>query len=440
MAKVSSDWNVLSHGGIERLTERLWRVQGSLPGMSLARVMTVVRRENGGLVIHSAIALREQEMAEVEAWGTPEVLLVPNRVDRYMDHGPMSIRSFTSRHRNGLRLSHDREAIDRMLFHPQTDDNEQSAAEQSAQLGWQALMPRHQPDEEFTTELSLRMMKATDAIDHNHKMPEAGRDELQQSVANVVSQVRKLQVDSIRRGASDQTLWVDDPTIRWRHFEEIGRSTLPILSEQFLLLVSQSRISENLKLSYLDAVADLGTPLSPMEYVLSREYVTRLFPGQEQFIETIFRSRHMYHVEPDEIDATVGAMVYSKPGSEMERVAVETLLRLDEYDRVPPERWQRWWDSEVVKADKVFRWDTLSMLSFHPGNRAVLMAQLPTASAPLNHEIYVNLKLRAESTVRTKRWDFMTEEECQQILALPAPPTPGKDTEGGAARPFPKDE
>lgn len=82
MVKVLSDWNVLSHGGIERLTERLWRVQGSLPGMSLARVMTVVRRENGGLVIHSAIALRAQEMAEVEAWGTPEVLLVPSGYHR----------------------------------------------------------------------------------------------------------------------------------------------------------------------------------------------------------------------------------------------------------------------------------------------------------------------------------------------------------------------
>jgi hypothetical protein len=82
MAKVSSDWNVLSHGGIERLTERLWRVQGAVPGMSLARVMCVVRRENGGLVIHSAIALRQQEMAEVEAWGTPEVLLVPSGYHR----------------------------------------------------------------------------------------------------------------------------------------------------------------------------------------------------------------------------------------------------------------------------------------------------------------------------------------------------------------------
>ena len=121
-------------------------------------------------------------------------------------------------------------------------------------------------------------------------------------------------------------------------------------------------------------------------------------------------------------------------------VGVETLLRLDEYDRVPPERFQRWWDAEIIAADRVFRWDTLSMLTLHPGNRAMLIEQLPTAKAPLQREITKNLRLRAESTLRTKRWDFMTDAECQKILALPNPAEPGKDTEGGAAQPFPKDE
>ncbi len=82
MVKVSDAWNVLEHGGIERLTERLWRVEGTLPRMTLKRVMTVAKRENGGLVIHSAIALAEREMAELEAWGRPEVLLVPSGIHR----------------------------------------------------------------------------------------------------------------------------------------------------------------------------------------------------------------------------------------------------------------------------------------------------------------------------------------------------------------------
>jgi hypothetical protein len=82
MAKVSDAWNVLEHGGIERLTERLWRVEGAIPGMTLKRVMTIAKRENGGLVIHSAIALGEREMAEIEAWGPPEILLIPGGFHR----------------------------------------------------------------------------------------------------------------------------------------------------------------------------------------------------------------------------------------------------------------------------------------------------------------------------------------------------------------------
>ncbi|MFZ5891021.1 MAG: hypothetical protein ACOY0T_08220 [Myxococcota bacterium] len=82
MAKVSDEWKVRPHGPIEKLTERLWRIEGTLPGMSLRRVMTVARREDGRLVIHSGIALNEADMKELEAWGPPSFLLVPNAVHR----------------------------------------------------------------------------------------------------------------------------------------------------------------------------------------------------------------------------------------------------------------------------------------------------------------------------------------------------------------------
>jgi hypothetical protein len=73
---------VLPHGPLEQLSENLWRVEGSLPGMSLKRVMTVVRRSDGSLVIHSAIALADKERRELEALGPPSVLLVPNQGHR----------------------------------------------------------------------------------------------------------------------------------------------------------------------------------------------------------------------------------------------------------------------------------------------------------------------------------------------------------------------
>jgi hypothetical protein len=73
-----SDWKVLPHDPIERLSENLWRVEGGPGHLGLRRVMTVARLSDGRLVIHSAIALDEDSMRAIEEWGTPAYLLVPH--------------------------------------------------------------------------------------------------------------------------------------------------------------------------------------------------------------------------------------------------------------------------------------------------------------------------------------------------------------------------
>jgi hypothetical protein len=78
MAKAFSEWKVLPHGPIEKLAENLWWVQGSLPGMSLKRVMVIARMNDGRLVVHNGIALEEAAMKEIEAFGKPAFLVVPN--------------------------------------------------------------------------------------------------------------------------------------------------------------------------------------------------------------------------------------------------------------------------------------------------------------------------------------------------------------------------
>ncbi|WP_225408524.1 DUF4336 domain-containing protein [Stigmatella hybrida] len=78
----ASPWTVLPHGPLERLAENLWRVEGALPRMSLKRVMTVVRRDDGTLVIHNGIALEEPVQRELEALGPLSSLIVPNRMHR----------------------------------------------------------------------------------------------------------------------------------------------------------------------------------------------------------------------------------------------------------------------------------------------------------------------------------------------------------------------
>jgi hypothetical protein len=82
MARGFREWKVLRHGPIERLAENLWRVSGSLPGMSLRRTMTVVRLVTGRVVLHNAIALQEDAIKQVEAWGKLAYLVVPTGLHR----------------------------------------------------------------------------------------------------------------------------------------------------------------------------------------------------------------------------------------------------------------------------------------------------------------------------------------------------------------------
>lgn len=82
MAKWNTEWKVGRHGPVEKLSERLWRVEADVPGMPMKRVMTVAKRANGELVVHNAIAIGDAEMAEIEGWGSIKTLVVPNGYHR----------------------------------------------------------------------------------------------------------------------------------------------------------------------------------------------------------------------------------------------------------------------------------------------------------------------------------------------------------------------
>ena len=78
MAKAHDGWKVLAHEPLVKLADNLLWVRGALPGMSLKRTMVVVRAGDGRLLIHNGIALEESAMAELERFGTPAFLIVPN--------------------------------------------------------------------------------------------------------------------------------------------------------------------------------------------------------------------------------------------------------------------------------------------------------------------------------------------------------------------------
>ena len=80
MPKVFTEWTVLPHQPIEKVSDNLWRVTGKLG--EIQRQMVLARMRDGRIVVDNAIALDAAGMAELEAWGEPAVLIVPNAFHR----------------------------------------------------------------------------------------------------------------------------------------------------------------------------------------------------------------------------------------------------------------------------------------------------------------------------------------------------------------------
>lgn len=80
-------WTVLANHPVQCIEDNLLVVHGPAPkGTDLERTMTVMRRSDGGLLIHSAIALDDAGMAILEAMGEPAFLVIPNAFHRLDAH------------------------------------------------------------------------------------------------------------------------------------------------------------------------------------------------------------------------------------------------------------------------------------------------------------------------------------------------------------------
>ena len=93
MTKPYEHWNVLPHGKLSQIDDGILTVVGQIrmPLMNLPRRMTVVRLGDSRLVIWSAIALDDTEMATLDAFGRPAFMIVPN------DHHRLDARAWKER-------------------------------------------------------------------------------------------------------------------------------------------------------------------------------------------------------------------------------------------------------------------------------------------------------------------------------------------------------
>jgi len=84
VTKPFEQWTVLPHGKLSQVEDNLLTVTGNLkmPLTELPRRMTIVRLNDGRLVVYSAIALDDDEMVALERYGRPMFLIVPSALHR----------------------------------------------------------------------------------------------------------------------------------------------------------------------------------------------------------------------------------------------------------------------------------------------------------------------------------------------------------------------
>ena len=94
MTKAYEHWKVQPHGTLSRVDDDILTVVGRLrmPLGDFPRRMTVVRLSDARLVIWSAMALDETELAKLEAFGRPAFLVVPN------DHHRLDAKAWRNRY------------------------------------------------------------------------------------------------------------------------------------------------------------------------------------------------------------------------------------------------------------------------------------------------------------------------------------------------------
>lgn len=87
MPKEPRPWIVTPHDPIQKLDENLWAVDGQVPGMAaFRRRMVMARRGDGTLVFFNAVPLREDALGEIERWGRPGWLVLPNAYHKMDAH------------------------------------------------------------------------------------------------------------------------------------------------------------------------------------------------------------------------------------------------------------------------------------------------------------------------------------------------------------------
>jgi mannose-6-phosphate isomerase-like protein (cupin superfamily) len=76
----AQEWQreVFPHSELTPLAAALWVVRGEFPSSQLPRNMIVYRFAGDALLLHSVVALEERAMRQLESFGKPSIMMIPN--------------------------------------------------------------------------------------------------------------------------------------------------------------------------------------------------------------------------------------------------------------------------------------------------------------------------------------------------------------------------
>jgi len=226
----------------------------------------------------------------------------------------------------------------------------------------------------------------------------------------------------IAQNSLNAGVYPDDPAMIWRELEAaFGPDELTSFVHLGLkyILYNQS-VAPTLKIEFLDALGDWGHP--PFLDNEKTWNVAMNINGNP-FHEAILWSHWQWPCEQKHREACVKASRISKNGSETERVATETLIRLDAIPLLLKKVMERWYQSQIAQTGPAERRINLSLLSLQHTGRSYLLNRLKTKvdTVGIQSDIAKVLQSRAQATLKTKRFDFITEGRCNEILAVTGP-------------------
>lgn len=209
---------------------------------------------------------------------------------------------------------------------------------------------------------------------------------------------------------------VDDGLMIWRGCELAWQPQLAtrIYASTARPLLRASTVPFEAKVRLCQALGDLGA--APFV----SQTLTDMGPGH-QFLQTVLYSRWQWDCTSEDVQDCVDKLSASVAGSIVENAAVETLLHLNQLPRIPPERLDRWYQSHVGNETLGRRLESCRILSLQPTGQAWLLDRLQRGvdAGEVRATAIAVMRQRAAATLAQQRWDFMTEDVCRAILALP---------------------